>query len=232
MISTPNDIHHILSDATHLLFDFDGPICSIFAGLPAATVAATLRDYLAPLRLALPDSILSEDDPLEILRYAAGAGPLLTETTEAGLRGLELQAILSATPTPDAAEAIRHHRASGRRLAVVSNNADIAVQIYLTHHNLLGHFDLISARTPGQDPALLKPHPHLIAQAIDRLGADPEKCVLIGDSVSDVHGAERAGIPAIGYANAPGQAYRLHAAGAAAVITRMTQLLPQATPQR
>ena len=38
-----SDLDTILARTRHLLLDFDGPICSIFAGLPAATVADRLR---------------------------------------------------------------------------------------------------------------------------------------------------------------------------------------------
>lgn len=226
MTSRTSDVQKILSEATHIFFDFDGPVCDIFAGLPAPTVAATLRDYLAPLRLDLPGSITTETDPLEILRYAASAGPLVAATVEAGLRGLELQAALSAAPTPDAAEAIRHFHASGRRLAIVSNNSDAAVKVYTDRCALSGCFDLISARAVFQDPALLKPHPHLITQAVDGLDAAPARCVLIGDSITDIQGAQKAGVRSIGYANKPGKQDALAAAGADAVVTAMAQLIP------
>ena len=40
MISRPADVRRLLSEATHVLFDFDGPICDVYAGLPAPTVAS------------------------------------------------------------------------------------------------------------------------------------------------------------------------------------------------
>ncbi|MGH8896357.1 MAG: HAD family hydrolase [Egibacteraceae bacterium] len=43
------------------------------------------------------------------------------------------------------------------------------------------------------NPALLKPHPHLILQAVQALCADPATCTLIGDSVSDIEGGLAAG---------------------------------------
>lgn len=226
MISRPADIHRLLSETTHVLFDFDGPICDVYAGLPAPTVAATLRAYLSPLGLDLPETIRTEADPLEILRYAADAGPLVAETVEAGLRGLELQAILTAAPTPHTADVIRHLHRSGRRLAVVSNNSDDCIKTYTGNHDLLGCFDLISARTLFQDPALLKPHPHLVTQAINALGADPARCILIGDSLSDIESAKAAGALSIGYANKPHKAQPFHKAGADAVINNMAQLIP------
>ena len=41
--TTPGcDLDTIVSRTCHLLLDFDGPICSIFAGLPAAAIADRL----------------------------------------------------------------------------------------------------------------------------------------------------------------------------------------------
>ncbi|MEV6981568.1 HAD family hydrolase [Sphaerisporangium sp. NPDC051017] len=229
MISEPAHVHRLLADVKHVLFDFDGPICDIFAGLPAPTIAATLRAYLAPLALDLPPDIRAQADPLEILRYAPTAGPLVAETVEAGLRGLELQAALTATPTPGTANVIKQLRTSGRRLAVVSNNSDAAIKTYTENHGLLGYFDHISARALFQDPALLKPHPYLITQALNALGADPALTALIGDSVTDIQSAKTAGILSIGYANTPGKDHRLHEAGADAIINDMAQLTPPST---
>jgi hypothetical protein len=36
----------VMNRSRYLLFDFDGPICSIFAGLPALTVADHLRELV------------------------------------------------------------------------------------------------------------------------------------------------------------------------------------------
>lgn len=101
------------------------------------------------------------------------------------------------------------------------------MKVYVDLHALSGCFDLISARTLFHDPALLKPHPHLINQAVDELGAAPVRCVLIGDSVTDVYSAQKAGVRSIGYANKPGKRETLAAAGADAVITDMARLVLQ-----
>ena len=70
------------------------------------------------------------------------------------------------------------------------------------------------ART-SHDPALLKPSPHLIIQAVEALDAEPGECTLVGDSVTDVQAARLASVQSIGYANEPGIPERLAAAGAA-----------------
>ena len=66
---------------------------------------------------------------------------------------------------------------AGRIIAVVSNNSDQAVRTYLALHGLDDRVDLVVART-SSDPALLKPSPHLIDQAISELEAPPAECVL------------------------------------------------------
>ena len=82
---------------------------------------------------------------------------------------------------------------------------------------------LVIART-SHDPALLKPSPHLITQAVETLDAEPGECTLVGDSVTDVQGARLAGIQSIGYANKPGKRERLVAAGADATINSLADL--------
>ena len=37
----------VMNRSRYLLFDFDGPICGIFAGLPAHGIAGHLRDLVA-----------------------------------------------------------------------------------------------------------------------------------------------------------------------------------------
>ena len=50
----------LLQRTRAILFDFDGPICSVFAGQPAPTVARELREQLAEWGADVP----THDDPL------------------------------------------------------------------------------------------------------------------------------------------------------------------------
>jgi putative transposase len=54
---------------------------------------------------------------------------------------------------------------SGRSVSVVSNNSARAVRSYLARHGLDDRISLVVART-SHDPALLKPSPYLITQAV------------------------------------------------------------------
>jgi beta-phosphoglucomutase-like phosphatase (HAD superfamily) len=106
---------------------------------------------------------------------------------------------------------------------VVSNNSARAVYSYLARHGLDDRISLVVART-NHDPALLKPSPHLITQAVHSLNADPGECTLVGDSVTDVQGAHVASVQSIGYANKPGKRERLTTAGAGAIVNSLADL--------
>ncbi|MGH8884923.1 MAG: HAD family hydrolase [Egibacteraceae bacterium] len=217
------DLSRIIDRTDHVLIDFDGPICSIFAGLSAQSVAAELRGLLLAQGLSLPARIVDAHDPLEVLRFTSHLDSDLTERVDSALRAAELVAAQRARPTPHARETILACRQTHRTVAVVSNNSTPAVEAYLTAHDLIGSVDLVVGRT-DPNPALLKPHPHLILQAVQALCADPATCTLIGDSVSDIEGGLAAGVRSVGYANKPGKRERLASAGADAVVTTMADL--------
>ena len=65
----------ILRRTRHLLIDFDGPICSLFAGTPTVPVADRLRAVITRKEGPLPTAIENTTDWFEILAYAASVEP-------------------------------------------------------------------------------------------------------------------------------------------------------------
>jgi phosphoglycolate phosphatase len=215
----------ILDRARCLLIDFDGPICDIYAGITDATVADRLRKVITGQGItAMPAAITSSHDPIAVFDYAATLSPELGALAETEMAGQEVAAVATARPVPYVHEVITSARDSGRLIAIVSNNSDRAVRAYLDQHGLADRIDLISART-SPDPALLKPSPHLLTQAITGLNAEPAECVIIGDSITDIQAARLAGIASIGYANRPGKYDDFTAEGATAVVTSLADLV-------
>jgi HAD superfamily hydrolase (TIGR01509 family) len=220
------DLHavaHVVDQTRWLLLDFDGPICNLFADLPASSVAARLRDLLTAEETRLPASMLDTEDPIQVLRSTATLDPALSARIESALRAAELTASRTAKPTPHAREAILACHATDRPVAVVSNNSQAAVEAYLRTHQLHHHVDVVVGRTQP-DPALLKPSPYLVVRAMQALRADRDGCAFVGDNRADVQSARAAGIRSIGYANKPGKLDRLMRANADAVITTMADL--------
>jgi phosphoglycolate phosphatase len=214
------NLRAIIARTRYLLLDFDGPICSIYAGLPAPTVAEKLRQLFPD---ELPDEIANTSDPIEVFTYSATVSDELAARVEAEMADLEVAAVPTAEPTPYVHEVLASARESGRIVGVVSNNSIRAVSAYLDRHDLSDGIDLIVART-SHDAALLKPSPHLINDAVNSLNADPAASALVGDSFTDIEAAHRAGVASIGYANRPGKRDRMTQLQAGAVITSMADL--------
>jgi HAD superfamily hydrolase (TIGR01509 family) len=217
------ELGSIIGRTRDLLLDFDGPICSIFAGLPAPSVAAQLRELLRSDGQPLPDAGAAEDDPIEVLRFTSDLDPDTATRVEAMLQDAERTATATATPTPDAREVLQACQQTGRRVAIISNNSQAAVETYLQAHRLAEYVDVIAGRT-DPNPRLLKPHPHLVLRALDALGGDPATSSFVGDSTTDVQSAKAAGTHSVGYANKPGKAERLQRAGADVIVTTMAEL--------
>lgn len=219
----PADVLGVLVGTRCLLLDFDGPICDVFAGLPAATAAGRLIEIIEGRRVRVPAGVAGSGNPLLVFTWASAAEPELGAPVEAELTELECAAIAIAAPTPHAAEVITAARASGRSVAVVSNNSERAVRRYLATHGLADGVDVVAART-SPDAALLKPSPHLVAAALGALGVAPAEAALVGDLGTDVQAARLAGVRSIGYASRPGGLAALRRAGAEAVVSDLADL--------
>ncbi|WP_328342784.1 HAD family hydrolase [Micromonospora sp. NBC_00421] len=218
------DLGRLFSGVGAVLLDFDGPVCSIFAGYPAPKVAAELVDVLRRRGVDVTPDLAREPDPLEVLRCTGATGDQsVTQAVEDALCIAELRAIESATPTPYGREVIVAARQAGLSVAAVSNNSAGAVTAYLVAHRLAGYVSPVIGRAYA-DPGCMKPNPEPILQAVHSLGEPAARCVLIGDSLSDIEGALAAGVQVIGYANRNRKVDAFRRAGADWVVTNMREV--------
>ncbi|MEU2984936.1 HAD family phosphatase [Micromonospora aurantiaca] len=218
------DLGRLLGEVGAMLLDFDGPVCSIFAGYPAPQVAAELVDVLRRHGVDVPPDLASEPDPLEVLRRTGATGDHdTTRAVEDALCAAERRAVETAEPTPYGREVIVASRQAGMQVAAVSNNSAGAVAAYLTAHRLAGYVSPVVGRAYA-DPGRMKPNPEPILRAVRALGEPPSRCVLVGDSLTDIDGARAAGVRVIGYANRSTKVETFQAAGADVVITNMGEV--------
>lgn len=224
-VPSVSDLAELVRDRPVMLLDFDGPVCSVFAGYPAHVIAAELREVID--RRSEAGRVLPyDDDPLRLLfRFASVAPPAEVRPVADALRDRELRAIESARETPGAGRLIEAASSGGRSLAIVSNNAEAAVRLHLVRRGLVDRVAFISARYDGMDPVNLKPAPYLLRRALDALGETPGRALIVGDSASDVEAAEAAGMLAVGYANRASKRQILTDAGAAAVVDDLEHLV-------
>jgi phosphoglycolate phosphatase len=213
----------ILSQTRHLLISFDGPICSLFAGVAASHIADSLREVLARDGVRVPSAIEQSGNWLEILSYAASVSSGQAARVEAELTAMESAAAATAVPTPYVHDVLTACHDSARPVAIISNHSAAAVRAYLIRHDLDGQIRLTVART-GPDAAVLKPWPDLIELAVAGLGTQSQDCVLVGSSVTDIKAAHAVGVNSIGYARTPRDADDLADAGAGAIIVSMVDL--------
>ncbi|MFJ5922554.1 HAD family hydrolase [Kitasatospora sp. NPDC092948] len=216
----------VLRPVKHVLLDFDGPVCSVFAGLPAPEVARRLRERLLADGEQTPAGAEHENDPLALLRLVSVARPDLTGSTDAALTALETEAARVGLANTGGESVLRACASSGRLVSIVSNNATVAIETYLTDHGLSGLVTGVFGRIPG-DPSSMKPSPRLLLDAMTAAGTGPEQCVFIGDAVRDVEAGDASGVATIGYANKPGKDAKLAAAGAVVIVGSM-QLIADA----
>ncbi|CAM5451892.1 hydrolase [Streptomyces purpurascens] len=230
-VETENDQHHLLTlikRARVVLWDFDGPVCRLFAGHSADGVASDLVSWLEGrgLQGLLTDTERESLDPQVVLRAVdrRHPGSDLAAELEERLTQEELRAASSAMPTPYADPLIRTWSAVGSRLAIATNNSPRVVRKYLESRGLVGCFaPHIYGRT--QELSHLKPDPHCLNRALNAMGAAPADALMIGDTPSDREAAARAGVPFLGYANNPRKAKILREAGADTVVESLESVL-------
>jgi HAD superfamily hydrolase (TIGR01509 family) len=221
-------LRELAARAHVVLWDFDGPICRLFAGHSADGVADDLVDWLESRGL---HGLLTEDerrslDPHVVLRAVdrRHPGSDLVAELEERLTQEELRATASAMPTPFADPLIRTWKAVGSRLAIATNNSPQVVRKYLANRDLISCFaPHIYGRTQELDH--LKPDPHCLNRALNAMGSAPAAAIMIGDTPSDLFAANEAGVPFLGYARNEHKQKLLKDAGATMIVGSLEPLL-------
>lgn len=224
----PNQLRNLIRRARVVLWDFDGPICRLFAGHSAERVASDLVSWLEGRGLhgLLSDTERESLDPQVVLRAVdrRHPGSDLVAELEERLTQEELRAASSAMPTPYVDPVIRTWTAVGSRLAITTNNSPRVARTYLAGRGLAECFaPHLYGRT--QELHHLKPDPHCLNRALRAMGAAPGDALMIGDTPSDHEAAGRAGVPFLGYARNERKAKILRDAGAGTVLVSLAPLL-------
>ncbi|WP_022852661.1 HAD-IA family hydrolase [Thermodesulfatator atlanticus] len=98
--------------------------------------------------------------------------------------------------TPDTRETLKALKASGRKIAVLSNWDERLIRL-LKDLGLAEEFDDIIVSC---EVGLAKPDPAIYKLACERLATEPSRALMIGDSIDDdVIGARKAGLFALRY---------------------------------
>jgi HAD superfamily hydrolase (TIGR01549 family) len=104
---------------------------------------------------------------------------------------------------------------AGGKIAIATDCADPQLKHYRA---VLGVDDFIDGITCGEDVEKGKPSPGLVRLAAERLGIDPSRAVMIGDTPYDAQAARAAGVSALGVSTGGFSDQALKEAGCFATI--------------
>ncbi len=207
----------LIASSKALLLDFDGPVTALMP--PPANAYAADHARAALEGVELPEEIASTTDHLTVLRFTAERFPDRLPIVERGCTEAEVACARECDPSPE----IRGLLASAERgaipVAIVSNNSEAAVRVFLSRFEWASGIKTLACRTPAE-VSRMKPDPYLVAEAAALLDVDPGECAFVGDSVSDVRAGQAAGVSVIGLAKTVRRGQELSAAGADALLTR------------
>jgi HAD superfamily hydrolase (TIGR01509 family) len=110
----------------------------------------------------------------------------------------------------------------GHVVVLASSAKEAEVDAYL---DLLDARELADAWTSSGDVEATKPEPDLVQAALDRVGADAEDAVMVGDTPWDVEAARRAGVGTLAVVTGGFAEQELREAGAVEVFESVAELL-------
>lgn len=210
-----------MSDYRLLVFDWDGTLMDSEARIVGCFQAAA-----ADVGVAVPAD--------ERARDVIGLG--LQEATERLFPGLEAGTVsrvveryrhhfLGNHPTPSVlfpgvASTLAHLAEAGYLLGIATGKSRRGLEKVLGETGLGGFFHASRCA----DEAFSKPHPRMLEDVMDLLGAGPAETLMIGDTEYDMQMARNAGVSALAVAYGVHAPARLLAEGALACLDRIDEL--------
>jgi len=192
----------MLQQKTVLLFDLDG------------TLVDSAPDLALALNKTLRDLQLCEYDEPTIRRWVGNGAKVLIEralectsnSNESNtalvndalaifIRHYQNSLCINSALYSDVKEGLLTLKASGFRLAIITNKAEAFIRPILVGLGIGGLFEILIG---GDTLAEKKPHPAPLNYALQQLKVPAEQCLMIGDSKNDILAAKAANIASVG----------------------------------
>jgi phosphatidylglycerol:prolipoprotein diacylglycerol transferase len=125
-------------------------------------------------------------------------------------------------PMPDALEVISQLKAEGYKLGIVSSKKKDMVEYGMRLVGFTDEFDVIIGYDEVKEH---KPSPEGILNACIALGVDHDNMLYIGDTSTDIHAANNAGIYSVAYLTHPERRDAIHQAKPNATIEHLSELI-------
>ncbi|QFQ98390.1 HAD family hydrolase [Streptomyces phaeolivaceus] len=235
----PLRLRRLLDTARTVLLDFDGPVCDLFGGRSTRPAALEIKAMARRKWNTLDPAVEACDDSHGILhplrdmldrKRDAGLDPAVLREANDIVTRYEYECAGSAEPAPGIQSLLDSLLGRGKRLAIVTNNAEGPVRRFLELHGMSRKFEAVCGRDPGE-PRRMKPDPASVHRALRALSpTSPAHAVMIGDQLTDLRAAVSAGVGFLGYSTEPERARLLRCAGAHGVVASHARLVTACAP--
>ena len=118
-------------------------------------------------------------------------------------------------------EVLDRLKVEGYRFIIVSNKPDFAAKTVANALYGEGYFDCVIGQKEG---SVLKPNPHEVLAVMEKLGADADECVYVGDTDTDMLTGKNANLYTIGVLWGFRGREELEASGADAIVATPEEL--------
>ncbi len=139
---------------------------------------------------------IEENWPLFIKRYKIKTAKTIEELTAETLREFN-KLIFSVDVKPGFEEFVMNLREGGVKTALATSSTWATVQNFFDRLKIEPYFDSV---TTGEEVLYKKPDPEIFLKAAEKLGTDPESCLVIEDSGAGVEAAKNANMKVVGIA--------------------------------
>jgi phosphoglycolate phosphatase len=177
-----------------IVFDWDGTVMDSTAVI-AGSIQAACRDLGLPVPSDGAARHVIGMGLVQALRYAVPDAPeSMHEPLVARYRHHFLAQDEAIPLFADARETIAELHSAGYRLAVATGKSRNGLERALQASDMAGYFHAM--RTADQ--TFSKPHPAMLLEIMDELGATAERALMVGDTTHDLQMAINAGVDALG----------------------------------
>jgi phosphoglycolate phosphatase len=192
-----------------IAFDLDGTLVDTAPDLVGALNTILVENSLPPLPFEDVRVMVGRGARALLERGFTAAGRALDDTTAPPLVARFIEIYLGriareSAAFPGVVEVLGDLRAAGAKLVVCTNKLTHLSLALLDALNLTPAFDAVIGADLAPRP---KPDPSHVLAAIEAVGGDPARAVMVGDSINDALAANRAGVPALmvsfGYTEEP-----------------------------
>ena len=210
-----------------VIFDLDGTLME--SSIDYEKMGSLIKELLASM--GLPEPLEDRRKVYTVIRGGAatlqeyGLPESSLEATmaemETIMNAVELEGLEAITLKPHAREAVEELHGLGLRLGVATRSHREYAITCLERHDILRLLHHVVARDDVPYP---KPDPRHLLYTIDLLGVEPEETLFVGDTTTDLHTADAAGVEFVGYWRDDAWAQRLMDEGCTRIIKDLREL--------